>query len=1079
MSKIIAHLDVWLRSLPGELGRCARLLGRPPRPRRHGHGEDSVFPLPSMSLVLPRRGRGRARCSAALPARRLVNLWILFLNYLHGGSMGTRCDWSPSAAQRRVHESLMTRARDFLRRSPAAAPRGEEVRAHVKMNDSAYLQHPAAIPLGAAAGIPGEAATCDVVESLRSTHPDLARVAEDPRACLLPQDAWPPPRRPYINVEPGYADLIQRAVEASLVEYTDEADMVWIDGQPRHSGAFAVPKDGAETRWIAPSELVNDIIDDEKVPPTLLPYLPQLATVTFPRGSRARVSKRDARHYFHSLRTAPRWRPFHALPPVRKGIGKRHCRLRSWPMGCKLSAGLAQAISNVAAAKAGLPPRRRLLPGQPTPGRAPIWGSIIDDLWVIHEEPPRGKSAADGAPAPEPLGDMGWATDMVEAWRSLGVHPHEGKQVDFGRNVEVQGALVSHLRPSMRLSPEKESLLLRGTLLTALCYRPARRTVERVMGKHAHAHGFRPCLRSLGQRLHAWVHAARTAEEPRLTNNEGCLIEMIMHALFLPHAAIDFCMPWSCRIEASDASPGGHGRAYTSVPEHVARAWGALAAHRGDYTTLLDLHQLNEPPVGASHMQKAVLPVDDYYWHEIPRPGFTRHIALEEYAAFNWSAEARMHRPHECGVRAVHLGDNATQVAAHAKGRSSSYKLNAFCRQDCAIQITSGNVLFEVWVPSKGNPADRPSSTYGVRARRAERAKQRALLAVEAPLADRHGDQRLPQDSEAPPALEMGSSVRGEKRVPRSLARMIPFVFIHQFSGPRREGDLQFWIEILGVAANFVVFACSIDILADPGFDLLGDELFSRLRAAAWGGWIDGYHGGPPCSTWSKARWAPNGPPPVRSRARPYGLPNLSAARQRECHKGSELFLRHLDVLDGVVSNGGSGTTEHPVDPGKPPFSSIFATPQYRAFQKRHAEAELVVTDQCMRGAATRKQTMVGGCLDNLFSLEAYCVHGPHKRPTASLLEDGSFTSKGTEAYPSTFYRDLAALFVRAHLRSERSVGQGLCPPPWQGAAGLLPSGLPRARSQDVATIWPLASDGGFPAFLAKARHSAEVHACS
>lgn len=130
--------------------------------------------------------------------------------------------------------------------------------------------------------------------------------------------------------------------------------MIWLDGMPRHGGAFSVP--------------------------TCLPYLLQLATLTFGPSARARVSKRDARHYFHSLRISRRWRPYHAIPPVRRIGMKQHVRVRGWAMGCKLSATLAQAVCNAAARTARIPLARRLLPGNPCPGEPPVWGSIIDDL---------------------------------------------------------------------------------------------------------------------------------------------------------------------------------------------------------------------------------------------------------------------------------------------------------------------------------------------------------------------------------------------------------------------------------------------------------------------------------------------------------------------------------------------------------------------------------------------------------------------------------------------------------------------------------------------------------------------------
>ena len=126
------------------------------------------LPHPFLAVANPKRGRARERWVKARAARCLVNLWILFLNLLHGGQEKLRCEWAPSAAQQRVHKSLLGRARDFLRRSPDVAPSGEDVRNHARMNLSAYMQHPAAMPLGVSAGIPEQAATCYVVRTFKA-----------------------------------------------------------------------------------------------------------------------------------------------------------------------------------------------------------------------------------------------------------------------------------------------------------------------------------------------------------------------------------------------------------------------------------------------------------------------------------------------------------------------------------------------------------------------------------------------------------------------------------------------------------------------------------------------------------------------------------------------------------------------------------------------------------------------------------------------------------------------------------------------------------------------------------------------
>ena len=114
-------------------------------------------------------------------------------------------------------------------------------------------------------------------------------------------------------------------------------------------------------------------------------------------------------------------------------------------------------------------------------------------------------------------------------------------------------------------------------------------------------------------------------------------------------------------------------------------------------------------------MSKASLPLKDHRWYEVPKPGGYSHIALEECAAHMWALERRILRSGETSKRIVHLGDNATQVGAHAKGGSSSRALDLQCRKDMALQIAGNIDCFELWVGSTDNPSDRPSRIYAGR----------------------------------------------------------------------------------------------------------------------------------------------------------------------------------------------------------------------------------------------------------------------------------------------------------------------------------------------------------------------------
>ena len=270
-------------------------------------------------------------------------------------------------------------------------------------------------------------------------------------------------------------------------------------------------------------------------------------------------------------------------------------------------------------------------------------------------------------------------------------------------------------------------------------------------------------------------------------------------------------------------------------------------------------------------MSKAHLPLDDYYWHEVPRPGGTSHIAFEEYSAYIWSLERRLLRVGELGTRCLQLGDNQTQVGAHAKGRSSSVALNRYCRQDCALQVAGDLVALELWLPSKENPSDRASRIYAERHRRAA-----ARLRAEEEYQGHDG---------------------GMLQLPRELVNHV-YVFVHLFSGPRRPQDLEEWVRRLAWEEGYDCAVISYDPLVDEKCDILCNTQFSMLRKLAYTGRIDGEHGGPVCATYSRLRHLPGGPPPLRSRRRPFGLPNLSARNRELLRKGSE-FCSSTDGYRG------------------------------------------------------------------------------------------------------------------------------------------------------------------------------------
>ena len=198
-------------------------------------------------------------------------------------------------------------------------------------------------------------------------------------------------------------------------------------------------------------------------------------------------------------------------------------------------------------------------------------------------------------------------------------------------------------------------------------------------------------------------------------------------------------------------------------------------------------------------------------------------------------------------------------------------------------------------------------------------------------------------------------------RGPYSKTRVLRF--LHLFSGPRREEDLEFWLVALAAAKGVVMTVDVADLETYPPVDVLDEttsrELVARAKAKYW----DGAHAGPPCATWAIVLWfeLPGfSPSPYRDRDHPWGLPGLKGKRLARCEAGTAMLLVTLEVLEALGECESSVTLEHPRDPAEDPFPSIWVTKPLLKFEDT-IDAKRAETDQCMTGADSKKPTTITG----------------------------------------------------------------------------------------------------------------------
>ena len=168
---------------------------------------------------------------------------------------------------------------------------------------------------------------------------------------------------------------------------------------------------------------------------------------------------------------------------------------------------------------------------------------------------------------------------------------------------------------------EKRLRLIEAALFLLRAHRPQVKPVARWVGKVSYAQFFRTCTRCTITELFSWVDSHRRGSRGRGRWTRGCRREMLESCLLLPYTQLDLAAPYCPRLEASDASPGGHGRAYTFVEPSVIGEICQLSAGKGVYTSLSLEHGLCLSEDGTCPLRQVDFPEKSYTWKELPRPG--------------------------------------------------------------------------------------------------------------------------------------------------------------------------------------------------------------------------------------------------------------------------------------------------------------------------------------------------------------------------------------------------------------------------------------------------------------------------
>ena len=249
------------------------------------------------------------------------------------------------------------------------------------------------------------------------------------------------------------------------------------------------------------------------------------------------------------------------------------------------------------------------------------------------------------------------------------------------------------------------------------------------------------------------------------------------------------------------------------------------------------------------------------------------------------------------------------------------------------------------------------------------------------------------------------------------------FLFVHFFSGYRRLGDLQACIESHDIVGRDHVFCLSVDLcLAKLHSDLTDDSTKKFWIEKMKSGQIIGVGGGPSCETWSAARYASNGPPPVRSFECPWGLPGLSRRQWQQVVSGTKLIQFLVDLLVLAAQLGLCGFVEHPQYPvwllRKKP-ASIWTLTAMRVLARLEC-IQICSFDQCVYGLrATKPTTLMLLRLDTFKDItfskgrRGRCSHPTGHLPLQGIQSDGTFATARAKVYPTDMNKAIALAVSR------------------------------------------------------------------
>ncbi|CAL1133729.1 unnamed protein product, partial [Cladocopium goreaui] len=265
-----------------------------------------------------------------------------------------------------------------------------------------------------------------------------------------------------------------------------------------------------------------------------------------------------------------------------------------------------------------------------------------------------------------------------------------------------------------------------------------------------------------------------------------------------------------------------------------------------------------------------------------------------------------------------------------------------------------------------------------------------------------------------------------------------PYYVVHLYSGRRRDDDfhhfMQQFLEEGPQQISQSVLVISIDTAIDATMNVHDAKLWAFLLEAARNGQILALLLGPPCETWSGARFEEQvdeegkpikGPRPLRGAPDlPWGLEQLSLKELFQILIGNGLLLKGLHLSACVACQGGAVALEHPAPPLQIERPSIWRTAIVKLLCSAGMPFRQYTFQQWKHGAKGVKPTTLLYAHAAIPRVFAANEQPQFVRPTAPLIgraADGSFKTAVAKEYPAgmnfcfaeAFWLHISARFAR------------------------------------------------------------------